>query len=355
MYLEDNKLSSYEILHQDSESSYKKKIALLGGTEKYKDKFQEYLSSNCLPTDNKPNIGVNISRIDYLFKNYQKFEFLLWNIDCRQRRTYLRSIFYNGTEAFIILISETKINQIIHYFNEIHNRMQSANIFFCIILENSTKDTLIDKQFKDEGLKALIESFNFRINNINEPSIIFKQISSQIMQKIKYKELDNVYVVNFIHRNLLFPQSSIRDECNDYFEPQTNDIRLSIKINTKKLIQFIKKLDLDIDLDNDWIKIRNERFGNFSIFLKNGNVYYFPGVCENCTKKKCPKLQKTPFFICIEANTESWTNINGFDQPELLVLSKIIALKEGNEKTLPISVLKQIYKFNECENKRKYK
>ena len=97
-------MNSCELL-EPIEQYLKKKICLLGGTELYKNEFQKKISSNCLPIENKENIGVNISRIEYFYqltKKYQKFEFLLWNIDCRQRRSFLRTIFYNGAEAMVI-------------------------------------------------------------------------------------------------------------------------------------------------------------------------------------------------------------------------------------------------------------
>ena len=349
-------LSTIEILHQKKNSSFKKKIALLGGIENYKDKFQEVMSSKSLPIDNKQNIGVNISKIDYSYKNDFKFEYFLWNIDCRLRRAYFRKIFYCGAEAIVILISETKLDQIIQYYNEIHNQLQYVNLVFCIILENSTHEIIRNKYFKNGDLKILFESTNFQLCNITKPSTIINQISSIFIRKLKYKELENSYLIDFIQRDLLFPQSDIKDECIDYFEPQNIDLRINYIINTEKLIKYILKMDLDITLDPfNWIKIKNGTFGTFSIFLKNGNVYYFPKICENCKNKKCSKLKNAPFFICIEAESQSWTNIKGFDQPELLMLSKILALKDGTERTLPMSVLKQIIPINECEKKRKKK
>ena len=114
-------------------------------------------------------------------------------------------------------------------------------------------------------------------------------------------------------------------------------------------------MDLGIDFESlNWIKIYNENFGTFSIYLKNGKVYYFPEICKNCKDKRCPKFRKAPYFICIEAEeSKGWTNINGFTHVELLILTKILALKEGNERNLPKSVIKQIRNINICEKKVK--
>ncbi len=330
---------------------FKKKICVLGGTENYKDEFQKKMSSNSLPIENKQNIGVNISKIDFSFKKCEKFEFLLWNIDCRQQRAYLRTVFYNGAEAIIIFISETKVDQILQYFNEIQARIQSITLIFCIILEQFSKNEIINRHFKNEDFDSIIKSNDIQIDEISEPTDILDQMCSVFLKRTKYRESDNVYIIDFIPLNLLFVHSDITDECNDYYEPELRDMSIPKIINTEKLVEYILKLNLDVQFEsNNWVKIKNKKLGIFSIFLKNGNVYYFPKICEKCKDKKCMKYKKAPFFICIESGESiGWTNINGFDQKELLILTKILALKEGNENNLPNSVLKQIKNMNRCE------
>jgi len=333
----------------------KKKICILGGTENYKDEFQKILSSNSLPIENKQNIGVNISKIDFSFKKYEKFEFLLWNIDCRQQRAYLRTIFYNGAEAIIIFISETKVDQILYYFNEIQARIPSITIIFCIILEHFTREEIINRYLKSKDFDSIIKSNNVYINEISEPLDILDQICSIFLKRNKYKEMENVYIIDFIPLNLLFDHSDVTDECNDYFEPETRNTNILRAINTEQLIKYILNLNLKVQFESDnWIRVKNKELGNFSIFLKNGNVYYYPKICEKCRDAKCVKFKKAPFFICIEAGESAgWTNIDGFEQSELLIITKILALKEGNEKNLPKSVLKQIKNLNRCERLKK--
>lgn len=329
----------------------KKKVCLLGGTENFKDEFQKEASLNSLSIENKQNIGVNISKINFSHKNNERFEFLLWNIDCRQQRAYLRTIFYNGAEAIIIFISENKVNQILQYFNEIQSRIPSVTIIFCIILEQFSKETIIKRHFKNEEFEIMIESNDIQINEISEPSDILGQICSVALKRTKHKELDNVYIIDFIPSNLLFVHSDVNDECNDYYEPETRNTEITQIINTEQLIQYILKLNLDVHFEStNWLKIKNKKLGTFSIYIKNGNVYYYPKICEKCNAKKCMKLKKAPFFICIESGESiGWTNINGFDQNELLILTKILALKEGNENNFPRSILKQIKNLNRCE------
>ena len=176
------------------------------------------------------------------------------------------------------------------------------------------------------------------------------QICSIVLKKIKYKEMDNAYIIDFIPLELLFVNSEISDECNDYCEPELRNKNIIQTINTELLIEYILKLKLKVHFEsNYWLKFKNKEFGKFSIYLKNGNVYYYPKICEKCKDTKCLKLKKAPFFICIEAkDSTGWTNINGLNQNELLILTKVLALLDGNEKTLPKSVVKQIKKLNTC-------
>jgi len=346
-------LNSFETL----EYYFKKKIAILGGMETYKDELQKKLSSHCLPIENKENIGVNISKIDFIFKLNNKFEFLLWNIDCRQQRAFLRTVFYNGADAIIILISETKIIQIIQYLNEIQSRLPEVTLIFCVILEKISKNEIIELYFKNEEFRDLLEMYCIEINEITDPTEILKQISQICMTKAYVKESENKYIIDFISHNLLFHNSMIYDHCNDYYEPDSTRIKIPKKIDTELLIKYIQNSNLGVYYEPiNWIKIKNETFGTFSLYLKNGNVYYFPKLCETCKDKKCMKFRKAPYFICIEARESiGWTNINGFSQNELLILAKIFALKEGNETILPKSIIKQIKKLNKCEKNKKFK
>jgi hypothetical protein len=344
-------LSSCEtLLH-----NFKKKIAFLGGFENYKDEFQKRISLTSLPIENKHSIGVNISKIDFFFKPDQKFEFLLWNIDCGQNRAFLRSTFYTGADAIIIFISENKIEQILQYFEEIQLRAPDITLIFCIILEKHTKKEIMSSNFNEEGISSIIEHNDVQINDIREPSEIFRQLSSIFIKKIINKEIENKLIIDFILLASLFGHSIIRDECNDYFLPETNPIEPELNANVELLCEYIHRLDLGIDFgSSNWINIHNENFGLFSIYLKNGKVYYHPPVCKDCHDTQCPKFRKAPYFICIEAeDSKGWTNIRGFSHLELLILTKILALKEGDAKSLPKSVIKQIRNINICEKKSK--
>ena len=330
---------------------YKKKICILGGLEQFKDEFQKKLSSNCLPIQNKRNIGVNISKIDYLYKSEQKFEYLLWNIDCGQHRASLRTIFYSGADAIIIFISEKRIDQIRQYFNEIQTRFPEILLLFCIITDKMSKEEIIDSYLKHEQFWTNIKKNSFQIEEISEVKKIFNQISQVFEDKVSMKNYGNKFIIDFISIKSLHGLKEIIDECCEYYEPETPSYFIQKNANSKLLRKYIRTLVLDVDFQsNSWIRVRNKEFGTFSINLKNGNVIYYPKICESCRVRKCSKVEKLPKSICIEADDRNgWTNIKGFTQNELLILTKIIALKEGNEKNLPRSVLNQIQKVNYCK------
>ncbi|MFX1314234.1 MAG: hypothetical protein ACFE9T_00085 [Promethearchaeota archaeon] len=344
-------MNSCELL-EPIEQHFKKKLCLIGNLELYKNEFQKKMSSNCLPLENKENIGVNISKIDYFYqinKRSLKFEFLLWNIDCRQRRSFLRTIFYNGAEAMIVFISDAKVEQIYHYFYEIRLRMPTITIIFCIILENFSREEILKVQFENEDFKSFMKNNNIQINEISEPSVILDQVCSISLSKIKNKEMENCYITDIIPLQSLIIHSNVKDNCNDYYEP--HDKKGKKRINTEILCSFLSKIGINVEnKSQNWVRIKNENFGTFSIYLKNGSVYYFPIICEKCKDKKCSNYKEAPFFICIEAKSGSqgWSNIKGFNLNELLIISKIIALKEGNEANLPKSVIKQIKRINNC-------
>ena len=331
----------------------KKKICILGGQECYKDEFQKKISSNYLPLNNKNNIGVNISKINYFYKSNQKFEFLLWNIDCRQHRAFLRTTFYSGSDALIIFISETKIAQIKQYYDEIHSRMEDVFLIFCVILDRRSKQDIMSSTFITEEFNLNFNEVNVQFYEISSPCEILEQLSSLILQKTIKKEQENLILIDFISIDPLLGSQTIREECNDYYEPITNTFNSKKSVNTKLLIKFLQKLDIEIEFESlNWVKIENQKFGTFSLYLKRGTVYYFPKICKKCKDKKCHKLKKAPYFICIEAEeSRGWTNIKGFNRTELITLTKIIALKEGTEKNLPKSILKQIININTCEKK----
>jgi len=249
--------------------NFKKKIAFLGGFENYKDEFQKRISLTSLPIENKHSIGVNISKIDFLFTTDQKFEFLLWNIDCGQNRAFLRSTFYSGADAIIIFISENKIEQIIQYFEEIQLRVPEITLIFCVILEKYSKNDIISSYFNEGEISSIIEQNDVQINEIREPNEIFRQLASNFIKKIINKEFENNLIIDFIPLTSLFGHSIIRDECSDYFLPETNPIEPEPNANVELLSEYIHRLDLGIDFETfNWINIHNENFGVFSIYLK---------------------------------------------------------------------------------------
>jgi hypothetical protein len=327
------------------ENQFKIKICLIGGYENYKNQFQKFVSSHKLPFDNKTSIGVNISKIDFNY-NSNSFGFYLWNIDCDQRYSFLRTTYYHGAEAIIVFISESKLEQIRSYLDEIKLRLPIITIIFCIILEKSNKNDIIEKYFKKKNFDSLIKSNNIRIRKLSTPSELFELICSFYVEKRENcKENDN-FMISFIPVESFIRQKDIKDECNNYYEPiNTIDINQNCRINTDLILEYLSELGFQFEDDPlDYLKIKNENFGTFSISLKSGKVKLLPIICQKCRKKKCNKFDKE-FYVCIEQKTKGWTTDNGLSQAELLLLSKILALESGK---LPLSVLKQIAKINTC-------
>ncbi len=329
---------------------YKYKVCLIGGQEIFKNEFQEKMSSLSLSVENKTNIGVNISKITSYSTSNESLEIFLWNIDCSRNFASFRTVFYRGSEAIIVFISETKVEQIQQYLNEIKLRMPLITIIFCVILDKFTKEEVVDVYFKDHNFRTMLESNDIKINSISDPFEMIDQITSNLIYKINTKQIDDHFIIDFMQKDDLFNQD-LHDNCCNYHEPPFNENSKHKRNNAKLLKDYLCELGFLFDrgCNGDWIKFRNDKIGTFSIFLRNGAVYLIPKTCEMCSDEKrlsCPKFQNAPYFICIEAETKGWSNIHGLEQSELLLLSKILALKAG---LLPKDVVKQIKRINKCE------
>jgi hypothetical protein len=319
-------------------------LCLLSSAEGLSNEFQRILSSTSLSIHNKQNIGVNISKIDHYYTSNQKFEYLLWNIDCRQHRSSLRTVFYSGADAIIILIPEKRINQFRAYFNELNTRLPGITLIFCIVFENLSQQEFVSKYLNIEALNEK----NFQINEISDYIEILDQLSEHFE-----KELQNTLIIDFISIHSLSVKGGTQDEGHEYYEPES-DTLFSPPINKTLLLKYVKALDLDVKYNFDSIEVENEEFGIFKIDLNNSNVEYYPKKCEACRVKNCS--MKIPYSICIElGGRNGWTNIKGFTQTDLLILTKILALKEGNEKNLPKTILNQFKKVNKCKKRKKRK
>ncbi len=336
-------------------SHFKKKICLLGNFESYKNEFQKSLSSNSLPIKNKDYIGVNISEINFFHKSHLNFDLFLWNIDCSQHRAFLRPIFYAGAEAIIVFISEMRVDQILRYMNEIKLRTSVITIVFCIILENFAIDEIFEAYFKTEEFKQFFQHEDFKFRAISGPAKIFKQICSISLKNMKKNNLDDHFIIDFVPLKLLVKQGDLltRDTFSEYYEPEINDLKIKQRVNTQLLSEYLKNIGLGLDLDEgmpQWIRLKNEKCGTFSLNLKNGRVYLFPNNCEMCKNKNCVKYKKAPHFICIESETVGWSNIEGLNMKELLIISTILALRDESI-DLPESITQQIKKVSACIKK----
>ncbi|MEJ2251091.1 MAG: hypothetical protein P8Y97_15740, partial [Candidatus Lokiarchaeota archaeon] len=159
------------------------------------------------------------------------------------------------------------------------------------------------------------------------------------------------YIINFVPFETLVTDLNTNIECNDYCEPNRELSPSDKRLNTEKIKHFLRILDIETDSKfPDWVRINNQNFGIFSVFLRNGSVYFTPKKCKHCKNKRCSKHKKAQHFICIEGESDGWSNVKGLNKEELIVISKILSLQEATPKNLPISILKQIDKIKKCEN-----
>ncbi|MFX0072239.1 MAG: hypothetical protein ACFFAO_14220, partial [Candidatus Hermodarchaeota archaeon] len=298
-----------------SESQFKIKVGLLGNVEKFKNEFQKRISSDVLHIDSKENIGVSVSKINYFYDSH-KFEFYLWNINCKKNFAYIRTIFYHGTEAMIIFISESNISQIKNYFEEIKLNLPVIQIYFCIILESTSKNDLISRFSQDKEFSSLIKSNNIRIRKIETPKELFEQISNCFMIKRESNKEHDYFTIDLIHFNTLIKKNRLSDKCNDYCEPRNvnNGINQKRRIKKEIILNYLSELGYKIEnQDHDCFTIKNNKFGIFSILLNSGKVMLKPITCINCKIKTCPNFNKE-YIICIEQETKGWSNDSNLDQ-----------------------------------------
>jgi hypothetical protein len=340
--------------NRSSESGlfFKKKVLLLGGQEDIKDTFQENISINTLSMKNKNTIGVNISRVDIL-SNHNHFEYFLWNINCTLNKAFLRTIFYQGAEAAIVFISEDKVEQIQQYYKEIVARLPVITIIFCILYQHNTIGEIKEAYFSTPSFKKLLHEKDFIIHQIQSPTKMFDQVGSSFLEKIQTNELYDNFIIDFIPLKSVIENEQDNYVWEDYFEARQNNPHYERRINTEKIKMYLKKLQTGVEWrDSDWVHIPNRSYGgNFSVFLRNGNVYFVPKKCLICNKKDCYRKNWLNNYVCIEAKTEGWSNITGLKQKELLLLSKILLLKNADTNSLPESISNQIKKYCMCPHK----
>jgi len=240
------------------------------------------------------------------------------------------------------------------YLQEIQFHLPVIHIIFCIILDKYDKENIIKTYFSNSELKE----YSFEFNSIKTPSEILTQISNRFIHKRENQVRSDALVVDFMKISDLFTQTefsclSEKDKseislCNDYSETRKNpdNINPSYRANTKILTRYIQSLgDYEI-LDEEWVVIPHEEYGDFLIWLKSGDVYIIPKICRKCTIKKCKFKKIKKRHLCIEASSKGWSNRVDIKQKEQLILSKIYAIIYSK---LPKDVIEKLIKFNKCK------
>ncbi|TXT60505.1 MAG: hypothetical protein BAJALOKI2v1_100051 [Promethearchaeota archaeon] len=328
---------------------FNKKICLLGCLEELKNEFQEKISQSCLPFENKRNIGVNISRIEFSYEKDVMFNYFLWNINCQRRKAFLRTTFYPGAEAIIIFISENKVEQIYQYLNELNLRMPMITVLFCVIIKNHTIKEIVDAYFQNSEFQSIFREYDFKFRYIKNLEKILNEISKSLLSNINPQRTQDNCFINFVPQKKLTNKDITQEGCQDYSEPDSMVLVDNKRINIGKLKEYLGKLDINIDEKHpEWIKVENKDLGTFSICLKNGNVYFNSKMYDGGRKRGKKESNTSLHYLCIEAKNYGWSNVKGFSQNEMLILSKILALKEATRQTLPESITTQIDKIVNC-------
>ena len=324
---------------------FKLKICLLGNLESHKDEFQESVSSRTLSEENKQYIGVNISRIDFQGSH----ELYLWNVDCSREFAPLRLSFYRGSEAMIVLIPEQRVEQILQYWEEIRSQLPVITVVFCIILDHYSREEMSKLLEEDPSIQSFTQSKSVKIHERAPMEKIFNQVYSQFLLKIDKKRFDDAIFINFLERESLFNDNTGKEDGSTaYHEPSYHGTGRPRRNNVEALKSLLSNMELrNVYLSDDWVKIPHEKYGTFSIFLRNGAVYLTPLICHKCKhRSNCNRHQDEPFYVCIEAETNGWSNRNDLEAQELSVLSKILAL--ATNCPLPESIITQCEKINSC-------
>jgi hypothetical protein len=223
-------------------------------------------------------------------------------------------------------------------------------LIFCIIVNNKNVAEIKDTYFKAEEFTNLVMEKDFNVSRISDPEEIFSQISACLSKNLEEGKFNDNFVIDFIPlKEIVKSGNNIQYSCGEYIEPDDTASSPNRRLNTPILRSYLEKLPIQFEEETaDWITVKNGDFGKFSIFLRNGDVYFTPAHCLDCKKDSCRRKNRINNFICIEANGEGWSNIRGVCQKELLVLSKILFLKDADENSLPKPILRQIRRLEIC-------
>ncbi|MHA1264061.1 MAG: hypothetical protein ACTSRS_02400 [Candidatus Helarchaeota archaeon] len=120
------------------------------------------------------------------------------------------------------------------------------------------------------------------------------------------------------------------------------------KRNLEELQHVFEQLGLAVIPHTNNILIK-KKSGDFLINFINGNIFFTPRICIECTERKnCKYMKNNNRKLCIIANSRGWANVS-FSDTDLLILAKIYAILFD---MLPNHVVNQIKSMSGCFNTR---
>jgi len=281
-----------------------------------------FLKSNIKKGFNKSyklTIGVDILTTDINLNNNQQVKFCFWDIATTERYRFFRNSFYKGASSAIIVFdykNPITTSLIPDTINEIYNTIGPVPIIIVGLNANSHTNM---ENIKDIIQKDYIFYFDFekKIDFYDKVLTFVADLSIKLLKESKDTTTSKIKaeIQKFI---------DLKEECLENFYDILTDWGLTI-------------------VDN-YIKILN-KYGLFSIDLVDGSVFFEPIMCENCNRlTKCQKANKIPKKkLCIVADSVGWSNILiGGDK--LLILSKILAILNGELPTHVLNQMKQVLK-----------
>ncbi len=320
-----------------SVGEYKIKMALLGPEESFKSAFRNKISTGNLSDHNKAIIGVTIGGLKVETTHISSLALAnvyvsMWDIDCSTRFSMFRTQYYRGSEAIIVILDENTLEQVKPYYNEIlqHNPAISLCI---IVLHDGDRAAEIDYELNEPELRQ------FERVHIHQPQEALQWILEKFYLKINQNIKQDSFGILFLPKAALFGTNPLVLHYVEYACPieHFDELNPHVRLNSAGLAHFVEKLGFPVD---GLSTIISNKFGDFTVSLREGNIQYTPRRCLRC-KQRC--TQNEP--ICIVASSKGFSSIPGMTQAELIVVAKILALQDGD---LPDHVLKQMSRIDKC-------
>jgi len=316
---------------------YKLKMSLLGPEEGFKTSFRNRISTGSLSNHNKGIIGVTLSGMKIELAQLTphpaaNIYVSLWDLDCSARFSMFRIQYYRGSETFLVLLDENTLDQAELYCTEILQYNPSISIGLVVLYEGENF-TDASNTFRESTFKRFEKFY------IKQPQETIDWALEKFYQKIKNNLRQDNFAIFFLPKNVLLGLTPPIPKYQDYTCPveHLDDLNPQRRLNFDQIEKLVTKLGFPVR--GEFTTITN-KYGAFKVSLREGNTQFTPKMCLFC-RQKCHQQE----YICIVASSKGFSSNPEIAQAELLVVSKILALQDGD---LPDHVLNQIIRLNKC-------